>query len=171
MKSLFAITTIVALAAGACNKDISVESQSDINTIAACKKYEGNVLIDGDNGLNSLGSLSLDTVQKIDGDLTVQNMYGLETVSLAALTSVGAFRFLNNTKLYKISAPSLYDVSDFQVIVNPNLKTLLYKNITDVDNFQIIDTYIDALGEFVASEPKNIEVLSNNQLKQLDFSS
>ncbi|ORX67916.1 hypothetical protein DL89DRAFT_269096 [Linderina pennispora] len=156
---------------GACNKDISAKSQSDIDTINACKKYEGNVLIDGDNGLSGLGSLSLDTLQKIDGDLTVQNMYGLETVSLASLSSVNAFRFLNNTKLYKIAAPSLYDVKDFQVIVNPNLKTLQYKNVTDVDNFQLIDTYVDLLGKFVAAEPKNIEILSNSQLKQLDFSS
>ncbi|KAJ1724366.1 cell wall protein Ecm33 [Coemansia erecta] len=168
MKCILAITTIAALAAGACNKDITVKSQTDINTVNACQKFQGDVVIDGVSGI---GALSLDNVQQITGDLVIQNMYDLQTVSLGQLTSANSLKVINNTNVYKVDVPKLTSVSDFQVIINPNLKELTYKNISSVDNFQIITSYISQLGAFTADEVANIEVLSNLQLVTLDFSS
>ncbi|KAJ2860585.1 cell wall protein Ecm33, partial [Coemansia asiatica] len=150
----------------ACNKDITVKDQSDINTVNACSKFQGDVVIDGVEGL---GALSMDSVKEVTGDIIVQNMYDLQTVSLSQLTKAGSFKILNNTNVYKVDIPNLNTVSDFQIIVNPNLKELNYKNMTSVDNFQIITSYISSLGAFTASKVQNIEVLSNLQLSQLDF--
>ncbi|KAJ2777890.1 cell wall protein Ecm33 [Coemansia interrupta] len=168
MKCILAITTIAALAAGACNKDITVKSQTDINTVNACQKFQGDVVIDGISGI---GALSLDSVKQITGDLVIQNMYDLQTVSLGQLTSANSLKVINNTNVYKVDLPNLTSVSDFQIIINPNLKELTYKNISSVDNFQIITSYISQLGAFTADEVANIEILSNLQLTTLDFSS
>ncbi|KAJ2748227.1 protoplasts-secreted, partial [Coemansia nantahalensis] len=78
---------------------------------------------------------------------------------------------LNNTNVFKVDIPKLTSVEDFQVIVNPNLKELSYRNISSIHNFQIIDTHIGSLGLFLEQEPGNIEILSNPELKTLDFSS
>ncbi|KAJ2376082.1 cell wall protein Ecm33, partial [Coemansia sp. RSA 2607] len=152
----------------ACNKDITVKSQTDINTVNACQKFQGDVVIDGVSGI---GALSLDNVQQITGDLIIQNMYDLQTVSLGQLTSANSLKVINNTNVYKVAIPKFTSVSDFQVIINPNLKELTYNNISSVDNFQIITSYISELGAFTANEVANIEVLSNLQLTKLDFSS
>ncbi|KAJ1894569.1 protoplasts-secreted [Kickxella alabastrina] len=168
MKCILAITTIVALAAGACNKSINVKSQTDINTINECEKFQGDVVIDGIAGLSTI---SIDKLKQISGDIIIQNMYSLQTVSLGNLASANSLKILNNTNVYKVDIPSLTKVSDFQVIVNPNLKEMNYKNISSVDNFQIINTYVSELGAFTAPSVENIEVLSNLQLVKLDFSS
>ncbi|KAJ2700724.1 cell wall protein Ecm33 [Coemansia sp. IMI 203386] len=166
MKYILAITTLAAIAAGACNKDITVKGQSDINTINACEKFQGDIVIDGVDGL---GALSIDNVEEVTGDIVIQNMYDLQTVSLGQLTKAGSFKVLNNTNVYKVDIPNLKTVGDFQIIINPNLKELTYKNMTSVDNFQIITSYVSTIGAFTASKVKNIEVLSNLQLSQLDF--
>ncbi|KAJ1883929.1 hypothetical protein LPJ71_009894, partial [Coemansia sp. S17] len=142
MKCVIAVAALVAIAAGACNKDITVSSQADINTVNACTKFQGDVTIDGhEEGIAGLGALSMDNIQQITGDLIIQNLYGLQTVSLGQLNSTGSLKILNNTNVYKVAIPKLAKVTDFQVITNPNLKELTYSNITTVNNFQIIDTY------------------------------
>ncbi|KAJ2336736.1 cell wall protein Ecm33 [Coemansia sp. RSA 2681] len=169
MKCVIAVAALVAIAAGACNKDITVSTQADINTVNACTKFQGDVTIDGSEGI-SLTALSIDNLQQISGDLIIQNLYSLQTVSLGKLTSAGSLKILNNTNLYKVAIPELTKVTDFQVITNPNLKVLTYNNISSVNNFQVIDTYVSSLGAFTASSVANIEVLSNTQLSALDFS-
>ncbi|KAJ2456973.1 cell wall protein Ecm33 [Coemansia sp. RSA 2424] len=169
MKCVIAVAALVAIAAGACNKDITVSTQADINTVNACTKFQGDVTIDGSEGI-SLTALSIDNLQQISGDLIIQNLYSLQTVSLGQLTSAGSLKILNNTNLYKVAIPELTKVTDFQVITNPNLKVLTYNNISSVNNFQVIDTYVSSLGAFTASSVANIEVLSNTQLSALDFS-
>ncbi|KAJ2895567.1 protoplasts-secreted, partial [Coemansia aciculifera] len=155
----------------ACNKDITVSSQADINTVNACTKFVGDVTIDGNQqGVAGIGALSMDSVQQISGDLIIQNIYSLQTVSLGQLTSAGSLKLINNTNVYKVAIPNLTTVGDFQVITNPNLKELTYSNISSVSNFQIIDTYVSSLGAFTAPSVANIEVLSNKQLSALDFS-
>ncbi|KAI8324271.1 hypothetical protein GQ54DRAFT_296265 [Martensiomyces pterosporus] len=169
MKCIVAITAIAALVAGACDKNINVKDQSDINTINACSKYNADITIDGVKGITAL---SLDSVKQVSGQLVIQNMYDLQTVSLGQLTYAKSLKIVNNTNVYKVDIPLLSQIdSDFQVIVNPNLKNLQYTNITKVSNFQIIDTFVDNLGVFAASKVGSIEVLSNPQLKTLDFSS
>ncbi|KAJ2778314.1 cell wall protein Ecm33 [Coemansia javaensis] len=153
---------------GACNKDIKVKSQADIDTINACTKFDADVVVDGVKGIGTLG---MDSVQTITGQLIVQNMYDLQVVSLGSLTSAGSLKIINNTNVYKVDAPQLSSVDDFQIIVNPNLKELNYRNMSRVSNFQIIGTHIGALGRFAATQPANIEVLSNTELRVLDFSS
>ncbi|KAJ1996525.1 cell wall protein Ecm33, partial [Coemansia thaxteri] len=170
MKCVIAVAALVAVAAGACNKDITVSSAADISTVNACTKFQGDVIIDGLEGFDSIGALSMDSVQQISGDLIIQNLYNLQTVSLGQLTSVGSLKILNNTNVYKVAIPNLASAADFQVITNPNLKELTYSNLTSVSNFQVIDTYVASLGAFTASSVGNIEVLSNTQLSTLDFS-
>ncbi|KAJ1836711.1 cell wall protein Ecm33 [Coemansia sp. RSA 2711] len=167
MKCVLAFAAIAALAAGACNKNVKVKSQTDLNTVNACTKFEADVVVDGVSGI---GALSLDNVEEITGQLIIQNMYDLQTVSLGALTSAGSFKVLNNTNVYKVDVPQLTSVDDFQIIVNPNLKELTYSNISSTTNFQIIGTHVSALGVFADSKPGNIEILSNTDLQKLDFS-
>ncbi|KAJ1758519.1 cell wall protein Ecm33 [Coemansia sp. RSA 2523] len=168
MKCILAFTAIAALAAGACNKDVKVKSQTDISTVNACSKFDADVIIDGVSGL---GAINIDSVKEITGQLVIQNMYDLQTVSLGALTSAGSLKILNNTNVYKVDVPQLNSVDDFQIIVNPNLKELTYRNISSTNNFQIISTHVTTLGAFTDSNPGNIEILSNTELKALDFSS
>ncbi|KAJ2158511.1 cell wall protein Ecm33 [Coemansia sp. RSA 552] len=167
MKCAFAIAALAALAAGACDKNVKVKSQSDLAAVNGCTTFEADVMVDGVSGL---GAVSLDNVEEITGSLVIQNMYDLQTVSLGSLTKVGSFKILNNTNVYKVDVPQLSEVSDFQVITNPNLKELTYRNISSVGNFQIIGTHVTSLGAFTAAKPGNIEMLSNTELKELDFS-
>ncbi|KAJ2789401.1 cell wall protein Ecm33, partial [Coemansia guatemalensis] len=147
--------------------NVKVKSQADINTVNACEKFEADVTIDGVSGI---GALSIDSLQEITGQLVIQNMYDLQTVSFGSLTTAGSLKILNNTNVYKVDLPKLSSVDDFQVIVNPNLKELSYANITSSKNFQIIGTHVGSLGLFADSEPGNIEILSNTGLTALDFS-
>lgn len=167
MKCALAFAALAAVVAGACDEDVTVSKQSDLSDVSSCTKFDGDITIDGVEGM---GALNLDQLQKIKGDLIIQNMYDLQTLSLAQLTTASSFKLLNNTQLYKADIPKFTSVKDFQIITNPNLKEITYKNMSSVDNFQIINTYVSQLGAFTASKVKNIEVLSNNQLPALDFS-
>ncbi|KAI9473079.1 protoplasts-secreted [Coemansia sp. RSA 989] len=168
MKCILAFAALAALSAGACDKNVKVKDQTDLNSVNACSKFKADVVIDGVSGI---GALSLDSVKEITGDLIIQNMYDLQTVSLGSLESAGSLKILNNTNVYKVDIPQLTSVDDFQIIVNPNLKELTYSNISSTNNFQIIGTHVSTLGAFTASKPGNVEILSNKELTQLDFSS
>ncbi|KAJ2610114.1 cell wall protein Ecm33 [Coemansia sp. RSA 1365] len=167
MKCMLAVAAIAALVSGACDKNVKLKSQADINTVNSCDKLDGDITIDGISGI---GALSIDSLKEITGELVIQNMYDLQTVSFGALTTAGSLKILNNTNVYKVELPKLASVDDFQVIVNPNLKELSYANISSSKNFQIIGTHIGSLGLFADSEPGNIEILSNTDLTALDFS-
>ncbi|KAJ1951756.1 protoplasts-secreted, partial [Dipsacomyces acuminosporus] len=111
----------------ACSKKITVKGQSEINTINSCSKFNSDVVIDGISGITAI---SMDNVEQINGELIIQNMFQLETISLGQLTYAKGFKVVNNTQVYKVAIPKLSNVDgDFQIIVNPNLKEL-QANIT-----------------------------------------
>ncbi|KAJ2764597.1 hypothetical protein IWQ56_004425, partial [Coemansia nantahalensis] len=58
----------------------------------------------------------MDNVRSITGQLVIQNMYELQTVSLGSLASAGTLKILNNTNVFKVDIPKLTSVEDFQVI-------------------------------------------------------
>ncbi|KAJ2085955.1 Tyrosine--tRNA ligase cytoplasmic [Coemansia sp. RSA 986] len=175
MKCVIAISVLAALAAGAtsCTKNINISSQSDLQSLSDCSTFKADIVIDGleEEGIAGLTTISVDGVDEITGSLIIQNLYNLQTVAFPSLSNTGSLKVLNNTKVYKLDFPMLTSIDDLQIINDPSLQEFSYKNISSIGNFQIINTHIGSLNPFVASKATNIEIASNNQLVQLDFSS
>ncbi|KAJ2400163.1 cell wall protein Ecm33 [Coemansia sp. RSA 2559] len=176
MKYVIAVSVLAAVAAGAsssCSSNTNVSSQSDFVVLSECAKFRGDIVIDGakEEGIADLTTISVAGVEEITGSLIIQNLYNLQTVTFPSLTSTGSLKVLNNTKVYKLDFPTLTSIDDLQLINDPSLQEFNYLNISSTGNFQIINTHIGSLNPFVASKATNIEIASNNQLVQLDFSS
>ncbi|KAJ1902461.1 cell wall protein Ecm33 [Coemansia sp. IMI 209127] len=175
MKYVIAVSVLAAVAAGAssCSSNINISSQSDLAALSDCSTFQADIVIDGaeEEGIADLTTISVAGVEEITGSLIIQNLYNLQTVAFPSLTSTGSLKVLNNTNVYKLDFPTLTSIDDLQIINDPSLQEFNYLNISSTGNFQIINTHIGSLNPFVASKATNIEIASNNQLVQLDFSS
>ncbi|KAJ2552441.1 cell wall protein Ecm33 [Coemansia sp. RSA 1933] len=174
MKYVIAVSALAALAAGAtsCSSNINISSQSDLQSLSDCSTFQADIVIDGseEEDIADLTTISVDGVQEITGSLIIQNLYSLQTVAFPSLTSTGSLKVLNNTNVYKLDFPELTSIDDLQIINDPSLQEFNYQNISSTGNFQIINTHIGSLNPFVATKATNIEIASNGQLVQLDFS-
>ncbi|KAJ1982063.1 cell wall protein Ecm33 [Dimargaris xerosporica] len=148
-----------------CSGDVTTDSQDDVNKIAGCASYSGNVEIAESN----LPTLVFGNLKSFDGDLLIKNNAQLATVEFPKLQKFsGRLTFQNNTHLQGISVNQLTEVDAFHAIVNPSLSALSFpKGLDDMDTFQILDSSIAKLDGLTFSKINNFDLYANHNLTDI----
>lgn len=156
-------------ASGLCDKDLKVSTQSDLDTIKSCKLFSGTITIDS----SPAGELALAGVEEITGGLLMSGNVGLRTFQAPDLVKVkGELRIVNHTVLGKLQLPKLVEARKLMLSVLPALEQIEFSaGLTQVDEAHIEDTHAPAVSGFKPEQLRSFTLISNNYLRQFDFSS
>ncbi|KAJ1984963.1 cell wall protein Ecm33 [Dimargaris verticillata] len=176
MKAGYAFYLAVAAAAlsgaqgdSGCSGNVATDSQDDVNQIAGCSSYSGNVEI----AESHLPTLVFGNLKSFDGDLLIKNNAQLATVEFPKLQKFsGRLTFQNNTRLHSINVDQLTEVNAFHAIVNPSLSALSFpKGLDNMDTFQILDSSIAKLDGLAFSKINNFDLYANHNLTDIALKS
>ncbi|KAG5358038.1 Cell wall protein [Yarrowia sp. B02] len=147
-----------------CSQDVKVQSQSDLDKIAGCKKLDGSIEITGEAGV-----LSIDGVEEITGSLKANNLSSLNSLTAPKLTSVGKdldLQVLNG--LSTLSFPALQAVGNLKWITLPNLDVMqLNQGVNNATSVVISDTSIKELMGINVVDVGEVNINNNRYLKQI----
>lgn len=147
-----------------CSQDIKVQSQSDLDKIAGCKKLDGSIEITGEAGV-----LSIDGIEEITGSLKANNLSTLNSLTAPKLTSVGKdldLQVLNG--LSTLSFPALQAVGNLKWITLPNLDVMqLNQGVNNATSVVISDTSIKELMGINVVDVGEVNINNNRYLKQI----
>lgn len=151
----------------ACQGDISIVTQQDMNSIRNCKTYGGNIVIDN----SGVPELTMYGVELIEGDLSVTNNNALQRLAMPKLQGInGVMKLANNKVLSTVDLKQLYALRALEVSVHPALNEIKFPaGLAQAEKISIADTTITKLDGLKLSSVKEVEVTNNIYLKNLAF--
>ncbi|KAL1633561.1 cell wall protein Ecm33 [Diplodia intermedia] len=158
---------VVAAAAGAKAASCSVSGTTTIGSeatgLSSCKTFTGSVAIATD-----ATTVSISSVQKIDGDLIATNATQLTSLSADSLTEVGTFHLDELTVLSSLSFPQLNKVESIEWSSLPALSELSFTNgVKEADNVNIQNTFLSTLDGINLKEVSSFFIANNKYLKDI----
>lgn len=167
---VFAATVLLAISNvdAACQGDLSIVTQQDLDQIRNCKTYGGNLVIDN----TGAPELKLNGLELLEGDLIVTNNNALQSFSLQKLQGInGQLKFANNKLLTTIDAKQLYAIRSLEVSVHPALNELRFPaGLSQVDKIIIADTTCTKIDGLKMISTKDIAISNNIYLKSMSLS-
>ncbi|ORZ19613.1 hypothetical protein BCR42DRAFT_220641 [Absidia repens] len=150
---------------GACNGDIKINSQGDLDQLKLCKTYGGNIAVEQ----TAMAELKLQGVEVLQGDLTISSNDGLQRISFPSLQGInGQLRLLNNKALNTLEMPQLTALRNFELSVLPALNEVKFPaGLNQVEQFSMADTTVARLEGLKMSGIKDLSITNNIYLKQL----
>jgi hypothetical protein len=171
---IFSLTLIAAVRADGCSGQATIASQADLDAIASCTTYTGNIVIDG----SKVQSLQMNGVQTVTGDLTVKNNEAMSSFSAPALQSVqGQLEISNQVHLETFQAPKLQTASSLTMTVLPQLMDLSFLNtinglkqlsLTDTRAMTIQNSNVNGLQQLTLTNNKNLTSIQFPGLIEVD---
>ena len=121
----------------------NIQNSGDATALNVCKTITGDVVISP----NAAGSIALNGVQQITGDLTCQNAGQLTSLSSDQLTSIGGtFGLSNLTILSTLQMNSLKSVKNIEWVSLPALQGLNFnQGVTQAQSVVISNTQLNTL--------------------------
>ena len=161
---LFVFATVSTVSAN-CNGDIKVTSQGSLDAIQTCKKYQGNIEVDG-VGTNKL---SLRGIQSLSGDLIIKNNNALQSLTLENLEILdGQLKLENNKILSKFEPKALVGVRSFEAAVQPALASIAFPaGLAQADRFVVSDTTATRIDGLKMEKVSNMIIDNNIYLKSV----
>jgi len=185
----FAVFSIAAAQSAICTQSTAtINTPADATALASCSTIQGSVLVSS----SATGIIRLDGPQQITGDLICANATGLtelesttigaiggtfnlngltllSTLSMGALTSVGAIDWVALPALSQLNFGAVVSQASTVVISNTFLSTLDGINLDTVDTIQIDNNNrLHTFSTQVANITKNLMIFANGE--QLDVS-
>lgn len=144
-------------------------TQGDLDSIKDCSTYSGTITIDN----SSAEELVLKGVEEISGSLILSGNLLLRMFQAPQLAKVkGELRIVNQTVLGKLLMPSLVESKILNLSVLPALEHIDFPaGLTSVDDAHIEDTRAPTVTGFKPNHMHSFALISNNYMKQFDFSS
>jgi len=138
---------------------ITIASSADAQQIASCEKYNGNVIIDP----SASGTLALNGVQQITGDLTCVNATQLTAITSDQLNSIGGeFHLEDLTILSTLQFSSLTAVNQINWITLPALQGLNFdQGISRSNNVYISNTQLNSISGIELTAVGSIDINNN----------
>lgn len=160
---LFAASNVNA----ACQGDINVVTQQDLDQVRSCKTYSGNIHIEN----SAASDLKLTGVELLEGDLVVTNNAGLQSFSMPRLQGInGQLKFSNNKILSTIETKQLYAIRSLEVTVHPALNELKFPaGLSQAEKIAISDTTCTKIDGLKMTSTKEVEISNNIYLKSLSL--
>ena len=124
---------------------------ADASQVASCTTYSGSIAIPtdlsdsvNDNGHNSL---SVDNVQKIVGNVTINDAVSLESLSFGALRSLSGLQLGNLTVLSSLSMPDIQSIGQINLTGIPALQQFSFGNdgVSQTSSILITNTGLTSL--------------------------
>lgn len=157
----------IAQKSPACNKDITGTGQGDLDAIRGCTEYHGTILVEN----SPVEYLSLDGVEKIDGNLIIKSSSNLRGFSAPKLKSVkGQLHIAEHTGMEKLELPALTEVSSLTLSVLPVLETIQFPaGLTKVDDLVLQDTRASGIAGLQMDSLHSFTLTQNNYMKQFEL--
>lgn len=157
------------ITAAACEKNVKVTSQGDLDALKSCTTFKGVITMD----TVPAGQLRLEGVEQLIGDIIMSGNVDLVSFSAPNLQKVdGQIKIINHTILNKLEFPLLTETNGFHVAVVPALEKINFPaGLTKVNTMRIEDTRAPSVGGFKPERIDSFTLLSNKYMKTFDFSS
>ncbi|KAI9484027.1 MAG: hypothetical protein EXX96DRAFT_560555 [Benjaminiella poitrasii] len=165
--TLFGLTLAAEEKATICERTVKVVTQSDLDSIKACKILKGSIDIDQ----LAVSSLKLNGVEQIIGDLTLTGNPDLVSFAAPDLQRVdGQIKVENHTILSKVEFPKLIVVKSFSMAVLPALEVIQFPGgLSKVESMRIEDTRAPKIDGFKPETIDNFILTNNNYMKSFDL--
>lgn len=167
----WAFAAVGALAAEAsgntvCSSSLTVASQSDLDGLAGCPLFVGNIVIDG-----PLTSANIPGIQMLQGSLIVKNITDLTSITAPDLVNItGALTLEILQSLSVVSFPKLKSAGDITFVTLTSLDTFqLDSGITSAKSLIISDTTIKSIAGISLETVDTLNINNNKFLTTLDF--
>lgn len=148
-------------------KQLIVTSQSNLDSIASCKTFKGDIVFS-----HSLESASLEGVEVIEGSLKAFNLTNLNWVAAPELKEItGTLQLTILERLYRASFPKLTKVGDINLITLNRLRKIdLAAGIQEANGLVVSDTALGSLEGVNAFEELSMLRIDNNKdITQINF--
>lgn len=164
---VFAAILLISNVQAACQGDIVVVTQQDLDQVRNCKSYGGNIVVDN----SGAPDLTLNGVELLEGDLVISNNNGLQHLAFPKLQGInGQLKLLNNKLLKTVEMKQLYAIRSLEVSVHPALNDLRFPaGLSQADKIVITDTTITKIDGLKMTSVKDVEISNNIYLKNLSF--
>ncbi|KAI8646614.1 hypothetical protein BD408DRAFT_449651 [Parasitella parasitica] len=158
---------LVSNVQAACQGDIVVITQQDMDQVRNCKTYGGSILVDN----SGASDLKLNGVELLEGDLTISNNNGLQRLAFPKLQGInGQLKLANNKLLSSVEMKQLYAIRGLEVSVHPALNDLKFPaGLSQAEKIIITDTTITKIDGLKMTSVKDVEISNNIYLKSLSF--
>ncbi|KAI8328748.1 hypothetical protein BC941DRAFT_488353, partial [Chlamydoabsidia padenii] len=152
-----------------CSKNINAMTQGDLDSIQGCSLFTGTITIDN----SSAEELVMRGVEEISGNLILSGNLLLRQFQAPQLSKVkGELRIVNQTVLGKLQLPMLTQSNVLNLSVLPALEHLDFPaGLSVVEDAHIEDTRAPTVNGFNPEHMHSFALISNNYMKQFDFSS
>ena len=139
-----------------CTVKSAATAQSDLDKLSSCKTISGSLTLSG-----NLINPTLNGVETIDGDLNIENSGDIVAFNANSLTDITGDLLLQNlTAIQTLSLESLTSVGSISLVALPLMDNFVITSLTSADNIVISDTAVSSLEGF--NNLKEIEVFNIN---------
>ena len=148
-----------------CDKSVEIKSDGDASALSNCSTIKGDVTIGP-----GVTTISLPSVQTIEGDLSIKGAVGLISVSCPMLRQIeGDFVMQGLTVLSSLSMPELTKVGSISWTTLPALSQLTFtKGVTEASSVLITDTILTDLSGINLVTVKTFNINNNHYLNGVD---
>ena len=152
--------------AAQCEGPIEIQNQGDADAIDGCSTIEGDVTIDS----SVAGTLTLNGVQQITGNLACSNATQLTSLSADSLATIGGkFELEELQILSTLAFDSLSEVLTIQWVALPALQTLDFsRGVTKVQNILVSNTGLTSLNGLELETVGLMDINNNRYLDTVD---
>jgi len=151
----------------ACSGTTTISSSSQATGLSQCGSFDGDIRLA--SSVN--GSVSLDGIVTITGDLTVAYGSDIGSLSASELVTIGDTLSISNTDLLtSLNLPSLKNVDTIDIDGAPNLTEFKSTNgISNVTSVQLIETGLGDIDWVKAINLSRLEVTQNSVLNDISL--
>ncbi|GAA5798146.1 hypothetical protein HPULCUR_003546 [Helicostylum pulchrum] len=159
----------LSMAESACEKNVKIVNQADLDAIKSCTIFKGVITID----TAPVAHLRMEGIQQLTGDLMMSGNVDMVSFSAPNLQKVdGHVKIINHTILNKLEFPLLTEVNGFHLAVLPALEKIGFPaGLTKVNSIRIEDTRAPSIDGFKPETVESFTLLSNKYMKSFDFTS
>lgn len=149
-----------------CDGTINIENQDDADSLSSCSKIDGDVIIDS----SASGTLTINGVEEITGDLECINATELSSLSADSITSIGGRMNLEELQiLTTLQFDVLTEVTTIRWLALPALQSLAFnEGVSNVENILISNTGLTSLQGLDLDTVELMDVNNNRYLEDVD---
>mgnify|MGYP003361629360 CR=1 FL=1 len=141
-----------------CTVTATATAQSDLDSLSSCKTISGTLALSG-----SLVNPSLSGVETIKGGLSIDNSDDIVSFTADSLKEItGDMVMQNLTSIQTVSLSSLTSVSSVSLVALPVLDSFIITALDSADNIVISDTSLTSLDGFNNLEEVSVFNINNN---------
>ncbi|RMZ81046.1 hypothetical protein DV738_g2486, partial [Chaetothyriales sp. CBS 135597] len=152
-----------------CSGDLTISSSSDAATLQNCQTYKGDITISDE----AAGTIALNGVQAINGDLTVNNATQLTAITSDQLNAIsGSFTLTGLTILSTLQFDSLSAVNKINWVGLPALQSLNFaQGVSKANSIVISNTQLNTLTgiELSANVTNALSFSANGRNLEISF--